>query len=103
MGLNDYPDDVILMQASVSTHAKEHADWARPQVEALVDQVKAFAGPDRLCPWLYLNYAHDTQKVLESYGPSNLQKIRDVAAKYDPQGVFQRLWPGGFKISAAKL
>ncbi|KAI0433612.1 prolyl oligopeptidase [Xylaria sp. FL1042] len=34
--------------------------------------------------------------VLRSYGKENLQKLRDVAALYDPEGVFQDLQSNGF-------
>lgn len=49
--------------------------------------------------WIYLNYADETQKPLESYGEENVKKIRAAAKKYDPEGVFQTMVPGGFKIS----
>lgn len=48
---------------------------------------------------VYLNYADATQDPIGSYGSANVQFIRDVAARYDPLGVFQRRIPGGFKIS----
>lgn len=41
------------------------------------------------------------QDPLGSYGPRNVAKIREVAKKYDPKGVFQNKAPGGFKISKA--
>lgn len=49
---------------------------------------------------MYLNYADKTQDPLSSYGPKNVKKMKDAARKYDPKGVFQKLVPGGFKISA---
>lgn len=51
--------------------------------------------------YIYLDYADQSQNPLRSYGSSNLQKIRNVAKKYDATGVFQRLVPGGFKLAAA--
>ncbi|KAL5335968.1 hypothetical protein BJX70DRAFT_401024 [Aspergillus crustosus] len=51
--------------------------------------------------YIYLNYADRTQNPLAGYGADNLDFLRSVAAKYDPQGVFQRLVPGGFKVSRA--
>ncbi|KAK8047712.1 hypothetical protein PG996_015776 [Apiospora saccharicola] len=41
-----------------------------------------------------------SQDVLGSYGPENVDKMRQVAAKYDPDRVFQKLCPGGWKIPA---
>ena len=49
--------------------------------------------------FIYLDYAYKTQNPLGSYGKENIDKIRAVAKKYDPDGVFQTMVPGGFKIS----
>jgi hypothetical protein len=45
-----------------------------------------------------LNYADASQNPLGSYGEENAQFIRKVAEKYDPSGVYQTRFPGGFKI-----
>lgn len=50
-------------------------------------------------PFVYLNYANPSQDPLGSYGVENIAFIRNISAMYDPQGVFQRRVPGGFKIS----
>ena len=52
--------------------------------------------------WIYLNYAMANQDVLGSYGQANLDKIKRASRKYDPNGVFQTLVPGGFKIANAR-
>lgn len=52
--------------------------------------------------WIYLNYALQNQDPLGSYGKANLDKITAAAKKYDPNGVFQKLVPGGYKIANAK-
>lgn len=36
--------------------------------------------------------------VIESYGPENVKFLQAVSRKYDPDHVFQRLVPGGFKL-----
>ena len=33
-----------------------------------------------------------------SYGPESVARLRAASRKYDPQGVFQTLCPGGFKL-----
>lgn len=102
LGLEQNTGDAILIQASASVRTAELEAWARPKVRALVDEVRAFASniEGGVMPWVYLNYAHSSQEVLQSYGPENVRRIREAASKYDPEGVFQRLCPGGFKISA---
>ncbi|KAI1662064.1 hypothetical protein F4813DRAFT_343338 [Daldinia decipiens] len=105
LGLEQNTGDAIVIQASVSVRTAELEAWARPKVRALVDEVRAFANniEGGVMPWMYLNYSHSSQEVLQSYGPENVRRIREAAWKYDPEGVFQRLCPGGFKISALKI
>lgn len=51
----------------------------------------------------YLNYSDISDDPLGTYGDDNVKKMREVANKYDPTGVFQTRVPGGFKISKVKL
>jgi hypothetical protein len=50
-------------------------------------------------PFIYMNYADKPQDVLSGYGTNNLRKMAAASRKYDPNGVFQNLVPGGWKIS----
>ncbi|KAL9082583.1 MAG: hypothetical protein Q9159_006304 [Coniocarpon cinnabarinum] len=50
-------------------------------------------------PFRYLNDAHMGQEVFSLYGNgSSLAKLRQIRSLYDPDAVFQRLSPGGFKV-----
>lgn len=105
MGLDGYPYDGIMLQISASVKTAGLAEWVRPKVRAIADEVAAYASSsiqDGVMPWQHLNYAAADQDPLSSYGANNVAKMRAAAEKYDPQGVFQRLCPGGFKISAIK-
>ncbi|ORY16879.1 FAD binding domain-containing protein [Clohesyomyces aquaticus] len=51
--------------------------------------------------YVYMNYASQFQAVVPSYGSGNQQRLKSVAAKYDPAGVFQNLQPGYFKLDGA--
>lgn len=100
LGLEQNKHDAILIQASASVPTPELEEWVRPRVRAVVEGTRAFAATvdGGVIPWVYLNYAHSSQEVLQSYGPDNLRLIRETASRYDPEGVFQRLCPGGFKL-----
>lgn len=52
--------------------------------------------------WVYLNFAARFQDPLGSYGREQLGKLKRVARKYDPRGLFQKQLVGGFKVSAAE-
>ncbi|ETI29173.1 hypothetical protein G647_01626 [Cladophialophora carrionii CBS 160.54] len=49
--------------------------------------------------YIYMNYASQFQDVIASYGATNKAKLKSIAAKYDPTGVFQTLEPGYFKLN----
>jgi hypothetical protein len=49
---------------------------------------------DLLC----MSFAAGSQKPLRSYGADNLKRVQDTVAKYDPEGVFQKLQYGGFLL-----
>ena len=48
--------------------------------------------------FVYMNYAHPTQLVIQSYGQDNVNFLRTVSKKYDPRQTFRKLVPGGFKL-----
>jgi hypothetical protein len=51
--------------------------------------------------YIYMNYAGPYQNIVPGYGESDLAKLKSIANKYDPKAVFQKLQPGGFKLSGA--
>ena len=48
--------------------------------------------------YLYMNYASQFQDPIRGYGDKNAARLKEVAKKYDPDRVFQRLQPGYFKL-----
>ena len=49
--------------------------------------------------YIYQNYANLNQDVLGGYGLPNRERLLEVARKYDPERVFERLYPGCSKLS----
>ena len=49
-------------------------------------------------PYRFQNHAFDEQQIFEGYGADNLRRLRKVREAVDPEGVFQRLQPGYFKL-----
>lgn len=51
-----------------------------------------------LLGFLCMSFASSSQDVLRSYGADNVKRIQDAAAKYDPEGVFQKFQNDGFLL-----
>lgn len=49
----------------------------------------------------YSNYSSRDQDPQSTYGAENLAKLRNIASKVDPNGVFQNLQYGGWLVSRA--
>lgn len=100
LGVERHRQNGILFLATAMVRTPEQESFVKPKVEAWAHEVQQFAATvNGTLPWIYLNYADRSQGVLESYGSENIARMKNAAAKYDPEGVFQRLCPGGFKIS----
>ncbi|KAK7953148.1 FAD-binding domain-containing protein [Apiospora saccharicola] len=56
------------------------------------------AARDLLVPYTYMNYAFASQNPIGSYGAENKAELQRVSRRYDPQGLFQKGVPGGFKL-----
>jgi hypothetical protein len=53
-------------------------------------------------PYIYQNYAGASQDVFAGYGLENRLRLMEIQKRYDPEGVFHRLQPGGFKVQVAQ-
>lgn len=103
MGLEQHDSDGIIWGFHVMVRTPELEAWALPRLRKVYEGVRNFANSmDGLLSWTTANYAHPTQEVFQSYGQENVKKMKEAAVKYDPDGVFQYLCPGGFKISAIR-
>ncbi|KAK7708307.1 hypothetical protein SLS57_009041 [Botryosphaeria dothidea] len=75
-------------------------DMFQAAASQFVSDIEEFAlsiGKDS--PFKYLNYAHQDQNPLATYGAENIAKMHAASAKYDPKGIFQTMVSGGFKVS----
>ncbi|KAK6359716.1 hypothetical protein TWF696_000858 [Orbilia brochopaga] len=52
----------------------------------------------KLAKFRYLNYGNRYQDIISHYGRQDVRRLQRVKAHYDPNNVFHRLVPGGFKI-----
>lgn len=102
MGLDRMASNGIIWTAGVAIKNSDDAalEVARAELTAMTTELKAIAKKDgKLQDFVYLNYAEGQQDPLGGYGKENVDFLRDVAQRYDPDGWWQRRVPGGFKLS----
>ncbi|KAH3940844.1 hypothetical protein HBI56_066130 [Parastagonospora nodorum] len=100
MGLDQVKENALLWSIVGSTQTPAEHAIMREKLLAFVAAVEAYAMSEDLnVDWRYLNYVDSTQDPLKSYGQKNVDFMRDVAAKYDPSGMFQKKIVSGWKIS----
>ncbi|KAF1979375.1 FAD-binding domain-containing protein [Bimuria novae-zelandiae CBS 107.79] len=100
MGLDKLDHNVVMLLSNIAVKTAEQEAVARPPLRYYGEKMQDFAASKGgLIDWVYLNYADWYQDPLASYGADNVEKIRTVVRKFDPQGIFQTKAPGGFKIS----
>jgi hypothetical protein len=67
-----------------------------PGVLSRIEKESAIRGT--AVPYKFLNYASQFQDPIGSNGAGNKKKLQEVSSKYDPEGLFQKAVPGGFKL-----
>ncbi len=73
-------------------------------ITKVLNRIKAAATKiNKQNDYIYMNYGGVYEDVIKSYGADNKAKLKTIAAKYDPQEVFQILQPGYFKLDKAPL
>ncbi|RWA09907.1 hypothetical protein EKO27_g5217 [Xylaria grammica] len=89
----------VLLNTALGLSGAENEAAALPLMREWLNSVDEFARKEDLSlDWRYLNYANGDQDPIASYGREAVEQMRAVAAKYDPEGVFQELRMSGFKI-----
>ncbi|KAH8722685.1 hypothetical protein GQ44DRAFT_621980 [Phaeosphaeriaceae sp. PMI808] len=69
-------------------------------VEDLLVKFKQVANEKGLLHrYLFTNYAYQKEDALAGYGPESVKRMKKVSEKYDPERIFQKAVPGGFKLA----
>lgn len=96
-----HPKDGPLVNIALLGYWKNKSDdetvvgYMRTTIEA----IKKMAGEKGTAvPYTFMNYRGTFQDPSGSYGEENKKKLQDVSKKYDPDGLFQKGVPGGWKL-----
>ncbi|GAP89749.1 putative FAD binding domain-containing protein [Rosellinia necatrix] len=98
------------LKEGLQNHMAYSLEWAdnvndeaaRVAITKLTEKVEAITKARGLyLETKIMNDAGYNQNVLASFGPKNLKRLRDIASRYDPTGVFQTLQNNGFLLKKA--
>jgi hypothetical protein len=91
--------DMIFLQIVFTFDGAEATQGLDKGLKDLIETVEELTQEQGLYhPYKYLNFAAWFQDPLGGYGKEQKKKLREVAKKYDPAGMFQKQVPGGFKL-----
>ncbi|CAN8098931.1 unnamed protein product [Discula destructiva] len=100
LGMEGLGKNAILFQMQRMVRTPEEEDVAGERLHAMYGTLKTYNQEQGIdVKWKYLGYADGIQHPLGSYGADNVQYMRDVAAVYDADQIFQTRVPGGVKLS----
>jgi hypothetical protein len=99
LGLEGNDKDLIISLVNVTWLNKKQDSFVIGLVKKLIDDATEAARKAGVYhPYIYLNYAAEWQKTFDGYGQNAKSQLVSVSQKYDPQQIFQRQAPGGFKL-----
>lgn len=53
--------------------------------------------------YIFANYAYQKDDCISGYGQESIIKLAETSKKYDPEGIFQKGVPGGFKLPIVEI
>ncbi|KAH8892205.1 FAD-binding domain-containing protein [Thozetella sp. PMI_491] len=98
MGLEEIEDQLIIFIMPLWVDSAYDAD-VYEAAETWYNAVKGYtASVGKDVSFEFANYAAPFQNIMASYGPVNLQFLKDTSRKYDPSQLFQKAVKGGYKL-----
>lgn len=102
LGVDKLKDNAIVLLGSLAVNGADQEAIGRQKILEWKEAVEQYSKSiGAFIDYRYMNYADASQDVLASYGDENVQKMHAVSSKYDPEGIFQKRVPGGFKLPSS--
>ncbi|KFY41669.1 hypothetical protein V494_02867 [Pseudogymnoascus sp. VKM F-4513 (FW-928)] len=99
LGLSAETGDRIVILQLAQFEDRDANDMVDKELHNMFEEIAHVASEMGLLRrFRYLNYADKQQNPIASYGPENVAQLQATSKKYDPEGLFQRQAPGGFKL-----
>ncbi|KAK3318063.1 hypothetical protein B0H66DRAFT_621733 [Apodospora peruviana] len=76
-----------------TTSGRQHAS-----LQLFADLRRLASEKGLLHRYVFTNYAYHRDNIMTGYGEQSLVRLKAASEKYDPEGMFQKGVPGGFKL-----
>lgn len=105
---NKWPGSLQGLDQQPAFWIEQTYSWKNAADDAVVDEFIQNFNTDMLRrleimnatgSFYYLNEADVDQPVFQNYPATNLQRLKEIRCKYDPERVYTDLIPGGFKVA----
>ncbi|KAF7713390.1 Solanapyrone synthase [Penicillium ucsense] len=104
LGLDASKGPLHLMHVAFWWQDAADDDTVYAWIHSFWDQVIAKAqGMGIFDEYIYMNYASMFQDPVAGYGAGNKARLQQISSRFDPNGVFQKLQPGYFKLNGAPV
>ncbi|KAK7726255.1 hypothetical protein SLS53_007706 [Cytospora paraplurivora] len=98
-GLTPGKTDYVIVDTTAAYGNESDDTLVETEMYNIVDKQKAvLKSSGYLIDFVYFNYADISQGVYSSWGADNVAQLQAASRKYDPNGVFQHMVPGGYKV-----
>lgn len=99
LGLGDFHEPLVIVSFTINWDESKDDSLVRSTTRNALERMEDIAAANGTGHrYRYLNYCADWQKPFEGYGQENWDFLRQVSARYDPDGLFQKGCSGGFKL-----
>lgn len=99
LGLDGCTEPLIIMCCAVEWAKAEDDELVRSTVRDMLEQINVAAAARQADhPYRFMNYCMEWQRPYDGCGEENLNFMREISHKYDPDGLFQTGCVGGFKL-----
>lgn len=97
---SDTDEPLVIVSFTVNWKLGKDDALVQNITRTAIEQIDAFAKEAGTAHrYRFMNYCGSWQKPFEGYGEENLEFLRGVSRRYDPEGLFQRGCAGGFKLN----
>ncbi|KAL8720000.1 MAG: hypothetical protein Q9225_003071 [Loekoesia sp. 1 TL-2023] len=99
LGLGSRTESLVIVLFTVVWKNAEDDELVERTTRGIINSIDQYAASKGTAdPYRYLNDCASWQRPFDGYGAENKRFLQEMSRMYDPDGLFQRAFGGGFKL-----